>query len=103
MRVFKKETVKKITIDLEGPDGNIFNIFRIYKSITKNVKSREEIDNQIKHFMRLDYTDILIQIDSEFGFCIEYLYSEDNPAFTKLNNYFELTEMEKTLWQRYQK
>jgi hypothetical protein len=68
MSVELKLKNKKITIDLDGPEGNAFALMGIAKNLGRQLDlTLEETDKLIQDMMSGDYENLLQVFDNAFG------------------------------------
>ena len=66
----KKQKIKKIVIDLDGPDGNVFILMGIAKKLMNQIdRSRSNII--IQEMMNSDYLNAVYVSEREFGSFVE--------------------------------
>lgn len=82
MALINKKKSDRISIDLTGPDGNVFNLLgianRIAKKMEMSTEGRKEILDQMMHS---DYTNAVAIFEINFGFIcdleMESIFAEE--------------------------
>ena len=72
MAILKKDTTKKLTIDLTGPDGNAFFLLGTAMKLCKQIGISSERTDEILDEMRsYDYENLIRVFDETFGMIID--------------------------------
>jgi len=68
MAILTKDTTKKTTIDLTGPDGNAFYLMGTACNLMKQLKfTPEEADGVLDEMKSSDYENLIKVFDKYFG------------------------------------
>ena len=72
MAILSKDTTKKLTIDLTGPDGNAYYLMGTACNLMKQLKfTPEEADGVLDEMKSSDYENLIKVFDKYFGSVID--------------------------------